>query len=214
MEPDCQVRNLISGIYFLDNLGKFLYASVMVSVKWGIMIELLPMVMQRPVSKKCLVVAQSLSRVQLFLLHYALQPARQAPLSMTFPRQEYWSGLPFPSPGNLPNPGIEPMSPALAEGFFTIELPGKPKKCLEQCFGHNSCYINISYLLFQFFFLVFFLCEKHTIMIINEYIKIVHPNVKSKSMTSKQNDISTYFSGVELKILTFIQLIACITSLF
>ena len=37
--------------------------------------------------------------------------AHQAPLSMGFPRQEYWSGLPFPSPGELPNPGIEPMSP-------------------------------------------------------------------------------------------------------
>ena len=39
---------------------------------------------------------------------------RQAPLSMGFPRQKYWSGLPFPSPGDLPNPGIEPVSPALA----------------------------------------------------------------------------------------------------
>jgi len=40
--------------------------------------------------------------------------------------QEYWSGLPFPSPGDLPNPGIEPASLALAGGFFTIETPGKP----------------------------------------------------------------------------------------
>ena len=40
--------------------------------------------------------------------------------------QEYWSGLPFPSPGDLPYPNIEPMSPALAGGFFTIEPPGKP----------------------------------------------------------------------------------------
>ena len=45
---------------------------------------------------------------------------------MEFPRQEYWSGLPFPSPGDLPNPGIEPESPALAGGFFPIEPPGKP----------------------------------------------------------------------------------------
>ena len=52
--------------------------------------------------------------------------ASQAPLSMGFPRQEYWSGLPLPSPGDLPNPGIEPMSPALAGGFFTTEPPGKP----------------------------------------------------------------------------------------
>ena len=48
-------------------------------------------------------------------------------LSMRFPRQEYWSGLPFPSPGDLPTSGIEPTSPALAGGFFTSELPGKPK---------------------------------------------------------------------------------------
>ena len=46
---------------------------------------------------------------------------------MGFPRQEYWSGLPpFLSPENLPNPGIKPMSPALAGGFFTIEPPEKP----------------------------------------------------------------------------------------
>ena len=42
----------------------------------------------------------------------------QAPLSMGFSRQEYWGGLTIPSPGDLPNPGFEPMSPALASGFF------------------------------------------------------------------------------------------------
>ena len=49
----------------------------------------------------------------------------QAPLSMGFPRLEYWSGLPFLSPGDLSNPGIKPVSPALAGGFFTTEPPGK-----------------------------------------------------------------------------------------
>ena len=52
--------------------------------------------------------------------------ACQAPLSTGFPRQEYWSGLPFPSSGDLPNPGFEPMSPALAGRFFTTEPPRKP----------------------------------------------------------------------------------------
>ena len=52
--------------------------------------------------------------------------ACQAPLSMEFSRQEHWSGLPFPPPGDLPDPGIEPSSPELAGGFFTIEPPGKP----------------------------------------------------------------------------------------
>ena len=53
----------------------------------------------------------------------------KAPLSMEFSRQENWSGLPFPSPGDLPDPGIEPkslVSPALAGGFSTTEPPGKP----------------------------------------------------------------------------------------
>ena len=49
--------------------------------------------------------------------------AHQAPLSMGFPSQEYWH---IPSPGDLPNPGIEPTSPVLAGGFFSIEPPGKP----------------------------------------------------------------------------------------
>ena len=54
--------------------------------------------------------------------------ACQAPLSMGFPRQEHWSRLPFLSPGDLPYPGIEPTSPALAGRFFTTEPPGKPQK--------------------------------------------------------------------------------------
>ena len=57
--------------------------------------------------------------------------AHQAPLSMEFSRQEYWSGLPFPTPGDLPDPGMEPgtpVAPALAGGLFTAEPPGKPKK--------------------------------------------------------------------------------------
>ena len=56
--------------------------------------------------------------------------AYQAPPSMGFPRQEYWNGLPFPSPGDLPNPEIEPGSPELAGGIFTSEPPGKPEDCL------------------------------------------------------------------------------------
>ena len=52
--------------------------------------------------------------------------ACQAPLSVGFPRQEYWSGLPFPSPGDLTHPGIEPTSPGLTGGLFIAEPPGKP----------------------------------------------------------------------------------------
>jgi len=52
--------------------------------------------------------------------------ACQAPLSMEFSRQEYWSGQPFPPPGNLSNPGIEPRSPALQPDSLPSEPPGKP----------------------------------------------------------------------------------------
>ena len=48
------------------------------------------------------------------------------PLSVRFSKQEYWSGSSFPSPGDLPNPGAEPTSPALVGRFFTTEPPGKP----------------------------------------------------------------------------------------
>ena len=51
--------------------------------------------------------------------------AHQPPLVMGFSRQEYWSGLPFPSPGDLPDPGTEPMSPALQADALTSEPPGK-----------------------------------------------------------------------------------------
>ena len=60
-----------------------------------------------------------LSRVRLFATPWTV--ANQAPLSMGFSRQEYWSGLPFPSPGDLPNPGIEPRSPAFQADALTSE---------------------------------------------------------------------------------------------
>ena len=67
---------------------------------------------------------KSLSRVRLFATPWTV--AHQAPPSMGFSRQEYWSGLPFPSPGYLPNPGIEPRSPTLHADALTSEPPGKP----------------------------------------------------------------------------------------
>ena len=67
---------------------------------------------------------KSLSRVRLFATPWTV--AYQAPPSVGFSRQEYWSGLPFPSPGDLPDPGIEPRSPALQAEALTSEPPGKP----------------------------------------------------------------------------------------
>ena len=65
-----------------------------------------------------------LSCVLLFEILWTV--AQEAPLSMGFPSQEYWSGLPFPSSGNLPDPGIEPGSPALQADSLLSEPPGKP----------------------------------------------------------------------------------------
>ena len=65
-----------------------------------------------------------LSRVRLFATPWTV--AHQAPPSMEFSRQEYWGGLPFPSPGNLPGPGIEPGSPALWADALVSLPPGSP----------------------------------------------------------------------------------------
>ena len=66
------------------------------------------------------------SWVQLFATLWTV--AHQAPLSMEFSREEYWSGLPLPSPGDLSDlPGIELEAPAFSEGFFSTEPPEKPK---------------------------------------------------------------------------------------
>ena len=71
---------------------------------------------------------KSLSRVWLFVTPWTV--AYQAPPSMGFSRQEYWSGLPLPSPGDLPDPGTEPGSPALEADALTSEPPGK-QSCLQ-----------------------------------------------------------------------------------
>ena len=69
---------------------------------------------------------KSLSRVRLFVTLWTV--AHQAPPSMGFSRQAYWSGLPFPSPGDLPNPGIKPRPPALWADALTSEPPGNQER--------------------------------------------------------------------------------------
>ena len=71
-----------------------------------------------------------LSCVQLFVTPWTV--AHQVPLSMEFSRQEYWSGLPLPSPGGLPNPGIKPRSPTLQADALPFEPPGNPHKKTKQ----------------------------------------------------------------------------------
>ena len=68
----------------------------------------------------------------LTLCHTPWTVAHKSPLSMGFSRQEYWSGLPWPPPGDLPNPGIESMSPELQVDSLPLEPPGKPKQRLEE----------------------------------------------------------------------------------
>ena len=108
---NCQVEELCQRLFGLQNL-KYDLILYIKKVCWPLVYDC------------CIVVAQSLSGVQLFVAPWTV--THQAPLSMRFPGQEYWSGLPFPPPGDLPNPGLEPMSAALAGGFFTTEPPGKP----------------------------------------------------------------------------------------
>ena len=88
---------------------------------------------------------KSLSRVWLFVTLWTV--AYQAPQSMEFSRQEYWSGLPFPSPGDLPNPGIKPGSPALQADA----LPSEPVfNILDDSYSNNKnvCYFPIFSLFF------------------------------------------------------------------
>ena len=85
------------------------------------------------------VCAQSLSHVRLFVTSRTI--AHQSPLSMGCPRQEGWSGLPLPSPGALPNPGIDPTSsasPMLAGGFFAAAPPESPVIPLSDTIFDNS----------------------------------------------------------------------------
>ena len=73
---------------------------------------------------------QSLSRVQLFVTPWTV--AYQASPSMGFSKQEYWSGLPFPSPEDLPDPGVEPGSPTLQADTLTSEPPGKERSIIKE----------------------------------------------------------------------------------
>ena len=75
----------------------------------------------------CVFMLHCFSHVQLCVTLWTV--AHQAPLSMGFSRQEYWSGLPCPSPGDLPDPGIEPMSPALAGGYLTTSATWEAHLC-------------------------------------------------------------------------------------
>ena len=98
------------------------FSNSCISNWWCLMLGKIESAMQ--VNFICVVVVYKLNLVQLFAPPWIV--AHQASLSMEFPRQECWSGLPFSPPGYLPKPGIKPTSFALAGRFFTTEPPGKP----------------------------------------------------------------------------------------
>ena len=103
-----------------------------------------PFFLKMSIKWKC----QSLSRVRLFGILRTI--VCQDPLSMEFSRQEYWSGVPFPSPGDLPDPGIKPWSPAYEGGFFTFwatrEAQNLEYNCLQYCVGFYCTTKWISYM--------------------------------------------------------------------
>ena len=106
-----------SSLHSLKDLGKD-------KTKWGLKLS-------SPKTKflwcVCVCVCVLLSHVRFFVTPWSI--AHQAPLSMGFSREKYWNGLPFPSPGDLPDPGIEPRSPALKADSFPSEPPGNPILC-------------------------------------------------------------------------------------
>ena len=105
--------------------GKILFSLIKKNTLYSLFYSLIMFRRRRTVSFHSYLLAVCvLSCVWLFVTAWIV--ARQAPLSMEFSRQEYQSELPCPPPGDLPNPGTEPSSPALKGGFLTAEPPEKP----------------------------------------------------------------------------------------
>ena len=114
------------------------------------------------------------SRVQLFVTPWSV-----AWLSMEFSRQEHWSGLPFPSPGDLPKPGIESRSPTLQADSLPSEPPGKPKNLT----GRLCVCVCVCVLVAQ-------LCPTLLGSPIGSYISIIHLNVNGLNAPTKRNKLA------------------------
>ena len=112
--------------------------------------------------------------------------ACQAPLSMQSSRQEYWSGLPFPSPGSLPNPGIKPVSPAspdIGRWFFTAEPPGTPRAIIlqKELLWKRKSTCNVSKP--QFFLFVLFCLSSRTSCDTKTFMKCLYWSDKHEKQT-------------------------------
>ena len=118
-----------------------------------------------------------LSRVRLSATPWTI--AHQAPLSMGFSRQEYWSVLPFPSPGDLPDLRIEPRSPTLQADALTSEPPEKPK-IIQDVFFLGSCSFSLSAIILRFIHvsginvLLLFNAKQHSLVVM---LQFVHPYI-------------------------------------
>ena len=122
---------------------------------------------------------------------------------MGFPRQEYRSGLPFPSPGDLPNPGTEPVSPALAGRFFTTEPPGKPLYSLYLLFS-LEVYTDLSvhmksfpFLGYQYFLLTCLIVDTWLVLItsftkLKPALDMLLHFLKGSAITHKRDKILTF----------------------
>ena len=117
----------------------------------------------------CCSVAQSCPTL---LGPHGLQPTK-APLSMGFPRQEYGSGLPFPSPGDLSDPGIKPTSPGFAGRFFITEPTGKPKSCVQYDCNYifKKWKIKDVQLSFSTFYAFWFVYTEYVLLYNQKYMK-------------------------------------------
>ena len=117
--------------------------------------------------------------------------AHQAPLSMGFSRQEQWSGLPFPSPGDLPNTGIEPVSPTLAGRFFTTSATW------EACYPFNHLLIWGVLLLSCGLILVLILRKRHNLFaFLLDREDIILVSITHKKRSSFESDSKCQFERV------------------
>ena len=127
---------------------------------------------------------KSLSRVRLFATSWIV--ACQAPLSMGFSRQEYWSGFPFPSPGDLPDPAIKPGSLALQ----TDTLPSEPP----WGFNHNQDLTKFCFQLFELIYPLFYELASKWWVLPNKWVFFIKMNWVPIPYSSHNNQLTVYYA--------------------
>ena len=143
---------------------------------------------------------KSLSHVQLFVTPWTV--AYQAPPSMGFSRQECWSGLPFPSPGDLPDPGVKPGSPTLQADALPSEPPGKPTYIYIQnhrLYNSDKTELDCPRR-----------CIKHKCKVQCIFTKWTYSRVNNPNITSTPDDFSCYLYFISLPRITAILISATI----